>query len=367
MRSPILGSGAAAIVELVRLAVVVLATAAAYDASDLLADEQAGSLLTLMGAGVGYVGGGVLGRFVLGRVDAAERRLRQISAAELLAATLGGLAGLAAAGAVCWPLLLLDDLTYALPVAALVTTVLCATGLRVGRARGGDLLRALGATGRLSVTSPAGGSRAKLVDTSALVDGRLVDVCRTGFMEGTLVVPRFVLYELQGLADAGDPERRARGQRGLDVLGALQRSSSVALEVADSDLPEIAEVDAKLVALALQRGAALLTVDGNLARVAEVQGVTVLNLHLLAEQLRPPVVPGDRFTVRVVKAGRERGQGIGYLDDGTMVVVEGGRASQGAEVAVEVTSILSNARGRMVFATALPSDGPTRLVPSVPA
>ncbi len=356
------------LVELVRLAVVVLTTAVAFRLTPALRSGDTALLVgTLLGAGVGYVVGGVTGRFALGRIDAAERRLRAVSSQELLAGAIGGIVGLAMSAALVWPVLLFGAKIYTVPVAALVAVVLTATGIRVGVARGGDLLRSLGATGRLSVASPSGGRRTKIVDTSALIDGRLVDVCRCGFLEGTLVVPQVVLYELQGLADAGDEERRARGRRGLDVLAALQRSAGVAVEVTDTDFPEIEAVDAKLVALARNRGAALLTVDGNLGRVAEVQGVTVLNLHALADRLRPPVLPGDRLSVRVVKPGREREQGVGYLADGTMVVVEGGRGRQGTTIDAEVTSILSNPNGRMVFATAVPPDRPARLVPRASA
>lgn len=346
------------LVELVRLAVVVLVTATAFELSTVvqplrsLRAESDGLLaVTVLGASCGYVAGGVFGRFALGRIDAAERNLQSLSAGELLAAALGGCAGLALTPAFAWPLLLFDNRSVTVPLAALAALLLVGTGVRVGAARGGDLLRFLGASGRLQVTTPSHGAGTKLVDTSALVDGRLVDVCRSGFLEGTLVVPRFVLYELQGLADAGDEQRRGRGRRGLDVLAALQRSAGVALEVTDRDQPEIDAVDAKLVAMAKQRGASLLTVDGNLGRVAEVQGVKVLNLHALAEHLRPPVLPGDELSLRVIKPGREAGQGVGYLADGTMVVVEGGRNRQGEQVDAEVTSILSTGNGRMVFAT----------------
>jgi uncharacterized protein YacL len=271
------------------------------------------------------------------------------------------------AAALTFPVLLFGAKLYTVPIAVLLMIILTLTGVRVGVARGGDLLRSLGATGRLSITTPAGGRRTKVVDTSALIDGRLVDVCRSGFLDGTLVVPHFVLYELQGLADAGDDDRRARGRRGLDVLTTLQRSAGVALEVTDRDYPAIEAVDAKLVAMAKDRGASLITVDGNLARVAEVQGVTVLNLHALADILRPPVLPGDRLDVRVLKPGKEKDQGVGYLGDGTMVVVEGARNRQGASVTAEVTSILNNPQGRMVFATVVTPDEPARLHPRASA
>lgn len=360
--------GGTVLVELIRLAVVVLATIAAFELSSVvtplrtLRADSDGVLLvvTVLGAACGYVVGGIFGRFALGRIDVAERNLRTVPVVDLVAGTLGACAGLILTPAFAWPLLLFDNRAITLPLAALAALLLVGTGARVGVSRGGDLLRFVGASGRLDVAMPSHGTRAKLVDTSALIDGRLVDVCRSGFLEGTLVVPRFVLYELQGLADAEDEQRRMRGRRGLDVLAALQRSSGVAVEVTDRDHPDVETVDAKLISMARERGAGLITVDGNLGRVAEVQGVKVLNLHTLAEDLRPPVLPGDDLRVRVLKPGKEPGQGVGYLADGTMVVVEGGRDRRGEEVHAEVTSILSTSNGRMVFATV--RDTP-RLVP----
>ena len=356
-----------ALVELVRLAVVVLSTAAAFRLSGELGEGGEDLLVILLGAAIGYVVGGIVGRFALGRIDAAESTLRAVPAQNLIAGAMGGFVGLMVAVALTFPVLLFGAKLYTVPIALVLMIILTMTGVRIGVSRGGDLLRSLGATGRLPVTTPAGGRRAKVVDTSALIDGRLVDVCRTGFVEGTLVVPQFVLYELQGLADAGDDDRRMRGRRGLDVLTTLQRSSGVALEVTDSDYPGIEAVDAKLVAMAKDRGASLITVDGNLARVAEVQGVSVLNLHALADILRPPVIPGDQLDVRVLKPGKEKDQGVGYLADGTMVVIEGARNRQGEAVTAEVTSILNNPQGRMVFATATPPDQPARLHPRASA
>jgi uncharacterized protein YacL len=364
------GSPTSVMVEAVRLVVVALAIAGTYEITTSTAltrqlgrggsAEQSVLVLLVLGAAVGYVLGGALGRFTIGRIDAAERRLTEVSSGDLLSGVIGGLAGLLVGVGVTWPILLFDGRHYTIPISAFVILVTASIGLRVGIGRGGDLLRALGASGRLSVTSPSSGPRARVVDTSALIDGRIVDLCRGGFLDGTLVLPRFVLYELQGLADAGDAERRRRGKRGLDVLGGLQRSASVGLEVAERDYPEIEAVDAKLVAMAKERKAPLITVDGNLARVAEVQGVKVLNLHQLAEDLRPPVLPGDELSVRVVKAGKEPSQGVGYLSDGTMVVIEGARDLQDSEVTAEVTSILSNSHGRMVFATLRTEPTPLR-------
>ncbi|MBA2318312.1 MAG: TRAM domain-containing protein [Euzebyales bacterium] len=344
----------------VRLAVVALSAAAAYEFGGLGAlpvpdgatSEQATLVVLVLGVLGGYLLGGIVGRFTVGRVDDVERSLHGVASGDLLAGLLGGLAGVTVGLGLTWPVLLIQTArAFTVPIAAFVVLTATMVGLRVGVGRGGDLLRALGASGRLTLATPAAGPRARVIDTSALIDGRIVDVCRSGFFDGTLVIPRFVLYELQVLADAGDDERRRRGRRGLEVLGALQRSTHVTLEVSDRDHPEIDTVDAKLVATALQRRAPLVTVDVNLARVAEVQGVGVMNLHQLAEDLRPPVLPGEVLTVRVSRPGKEKDQGVGYLADGTMVVVEGARDRQGAEVRAEVTSIMSNTHGRMVFAT----------------
>lgn len=343
--------GGVTFVELIRLAIVILATGAALEAATRYAVEGTARLtLTALGAGVGYVAGGVLGRYVQSRISVAERRMQRLSASEIVASAAGALVGLLLGAAICWPVLLLGGKAYTVPVAAAVLTTTAWAGLRIGRSRAGDLMRFLGAGGRLPSGSRASGAGYKLVDSSALIDGRLIEVCRDGWIEGVLLVPTFVLYELQGLADSGDPDRRRRGQRGLDAVGAIQRLSGVGLEVLDDDPPGT-EVDAKLLHVARTRGTPLITTDANLARVAEVQGVKVRNLHALADNLRLPVTPGEEVTVHVAKEGRERGQGVGYLPDGTMVVVEAGAASVGTQVVAEVTSIMANAHGRMIFAT----------------
>ncbi|CAN5509599.1 PIN/TRAM domain-containing protein [soil metagenome] len=338
-------------VELIRLSIVILATGGALEAAtNYEIDGTVRLAVTALGAGVGYVAGGVLGRFVQGRISRAETRLQRVSASEIVAGAAGALTGLLLSATLSWPVLLFGGKVYTLPIAAMAMLTSAWAGLRIGRSRAGDLLRFLGAGGRLPSGSKATGAGYKLIDSSALIDGRLTDVCRDGWIEGVLLVPTFVLYELQGLADAGDPDRRRRGQRGLDTLAALQRLSGVGLEVLDEEPPGT-EVDAKLLHIARTRGTPLITTDANLARVAEVQGVKVRNLHSLADNLRPPVTPGDQITVRVSKEGRERGQGVGFLPDGTMVVVEKAAEAVGSEIEVEVTSIMANASGRMLFAT----------------
>jgi uncharacterized protein YacL len=188
------------------------------------------------------------------------------------------------------------------------------------------------------------------MDTSSVIDGRIVDVGRTGFILGTLVVPRFVLDELQRIADSPDAIRRNRGRRGLEMLTALQKDSISPVEVSEETYPEIGEVDAKLVAFARDHGSAILTNDFNLNRVAELQGIRVLNINELANAVKAVVHPGEEMNVKIIQEGKEPGQGVGYLDDGTMIVVEGGGRSMNHEVGVTVTRVLQTVAGRMIFA-----------------
>lgn len=193
-----------------------------------------------------------------------------------------------------------------------------------------------------------------VVDTSALIDGRVADVCEAKFVSGTLVVPRFMLHELQAVADSSDTAKRARGRRGLDILSRMQENPDVPVKVFDKDYPEIKEVDAKLVALARELGAKLITTDFNLNKIASLQGVTVLNVNDLANALKPVVLPGEVMSIFVLKEGKERDQGVGYLNDGTMVVVEEGRRFIGRRLDVTVASILQTSAGRMIFTKARP-------------
>ncbi|MDQ2683343.1 MAG: PIN domain-containing protein [Chloroflexota bacterium] len=197
----------------------------------------------------------------------------------------------------------------------------------------------------------SGGGRAIIIDTNIAIDGRILDIIGTGFLPNQLLIPRFVLSELQHIADSDDPQRRARGRRGLEVLNTLRTDHGNRVEVIDSQVAEERDVDAKLTRLAKDRNASLLTNDFNLSKVAQMHGVQVLNLNLLSNALRPIVNPGERITLKVVQEGREAGQGVGFLDDGTMVVVDGGKSLVGSETPVTVTRLLQTGAGRMVFAT----------------
>jgi uncharacterized protein YacL len=188
------------------------------------------------------------------------------------------------------------------------------------------------------------------VDTSAIIDGRIADIAKTGFIMGELVVPRFVLDELQRIADSPDAMRRTRGRRGLEILTALQRDAVTPVTVDEETYPEINEVDAKLIAFARDHEAAILTNDFNLNRVAEIQGIRVLNVNELANAVKSVVHPGEEMSVRIIQDGKEPGQGVGYLDDGTMIVVEGGARFMEREIPITVTRVLQTVAGRMIFA-----------------
>lgn len=356
------GRGTSWFVEIIRLGIVLAFLAIGFALGPGLGDligetnaDRATLLSAVLGALVGYLIGGGLGRGFVRGVDEAQSRLQRVDAAVLLSTAVGSVVAGLFGMALLWPVLLLPWWqTVTIPLAMVVLASLVYTGGRLGAGRGGDLLRFVGARGRLEVSSPSRGGGVKLVDTSALMDGRLVDVARAGFLEGTLVVPEFVLQEMQALADVEDKRRRTAARRGIDALRELQEEHLVAVEVTDQDVPGVVEVDAKLARLCRDRHAALLTVDANLARVAEISGVRVLNLHGLAEALRPPAVPGDRVRVQVVREGREDKQGVGYLPDGTMVVVERSGHLVGEWVSADVTSIMQSRQGRMLFAQ--PSD-----------
>lgn len=190
----------------------------------------------------------------------------------------------------------------------------------------------------------------KILDTSVIIDGRIFDICETGFIEGTFVIPQFVLKELMRIADSSDPLRRTRGKRGLDVLKKIQKQTDFDVIISDQDFPKIKEVDHKLVALAHKMGGKVITNDINLNEIAEIQGVTVLNINHLATALKPIVLPGEIMNVYIQKEGKEHGQGIAYLDDGTMIVVKNGKRHIKKNADVSVTSVLQTTAGRMIFA-----------------
>jgi uncharacterized protein YacL len=235
------------------------------------------------------------------------------------------------------------------PIAASIFLCLIITPLTVSQRV--EILRILGISAASRLTAKSGPYNGRLlVDTSALIDGRIADIIQAGFIPGPLVIPRFVLNELQHIADSYEPVRRNRGRRGLDILTRLQQELSNALEISDMDAKGIAEVDSKLVELAKSYNFAILTNDFNLNQVAKIQGVRVLNVNELANAVRPVVLPGEEMNVQIIQEGKELGQGIGFLDDGTMIVVEDGRRYINNKVEVVVTRVLQTSAGRMIFA-----------------
>jgi len=202
-----------------------------------------------------------------------------------------------------------------------------------------------------SVRGMRGNPLTKILDTSVIIDGRIADIVETGFLGGVLVIPEFVLQELQHIADSPDPTRRVRGRRGLDIIKRLQLEKLVEVRIDRQDFENLSDVDAKLVALALRLNAKIVTNDYNLSKVAEVQGIRILNINQLANALKPVVLPGEVLRLHILKEGKEQGQGIAYLEDGTMVVVENASRYLGKEVEVSVTSILQTTAGRLIFTT----------------
>ncbi len=279
----------------------------------------------------------------------ARRTIRQIPAQQLLAATIGLIVGLIIAALTAFPLSLLPDpWKSVLPFISLLLFGYLGAWVMVMRER--DFYAILG--GRLGRDGfvKASTDKSVLLDTSVIIDGRIADISRTGFIDGTMTIPRFVLAELQHIADSPDSLRRNRGRRGLDMLNKLQKESIVPIRITDLDVEEVHEVDDKLVRLAKNLHCPIVTNDYNLNRVAELQGIRVLNVNELANAVRAVVLPGEGMRVRVVQEGKELGQGIAYLDDGTMVVVENGKKFLGNTLDVIVTRMLQTNQGRMIFA-----------------
>jgi uncharacterized protein YacL len=284
------------------------------------------------------------------------RAVQAMSTAEFVASVAGLLIGLLIALLLGLPLSdLPEPYSHYLPIGVSVSFGLGMLGLTVAKRE--DLVAAAQAAGfvrrpDVGGASSGGGETQVVVDTSAIIDGRIADIVDSGFLYHRLVIPHFVLDELQRIADSSDTQRRARGRRGLDILGRLQKDGPTPIDIVDDDPTEAGDVDAKLVALARARGAAILTNDFNLNRVADLQSIRVLNINSLANALKPALLPGDSLLIKVITEGKEAGQGVGYLDDGTMVVVEGGARMVGQELEVAVTRVLQTVMGRMVFAQA---------------
>jgi uncharacterized protein YacL len=302
----------------------------------------------VVGAVVGVLVVPLAQTFFERELHAMERAIDRLAPGELVGGAIGLVTGLVVAFLV--KSVLFEFVAFAGPTGGYIAIALYLVlslfaaflGARVGAKQRVALSRIAGSSGG------SAGGEPKVLDTSVIIDGRVLDIVRSGFLEGPLLLPRFVLRELQLIADSSDPLKRTRGRRGLELLGKLQETTPI--EIVERDPEEIAQVDAKLVRLAQERGAKLVTNDYNLNRVALVEGVTVLNINELANAVKPVLLPGDELRVAVIREGREMHQGVGYLDDGTMIVVENGRRLIGETIDVAVTSALQTNAGRMIFA-----------------
>jgi len=225
-----------------------------------------------------------------------------------------------------------------------VLAAFCLVGMRLGAAAAKGFLVSS------DVGTPAANRIIGILDTSVIIDGRIADICETGFLDGDLIIPQFILKELQAIADSSESTKRTRGRRGLDILHKIQKQSYVKIIIDDTDYPSVKEVDQKLISMAKETGTAILTNDFNLNKVAEVHSIQVLNINQLANALKPIVLPGENMKVQIIKEGKEHAQGVAYLDDGTMVVVDNGRRYIGRTMEVTVTSVLQTTAGRMIFA-----------------
>ncbi len=288
--------------------------------------------------------------------NAMEKQLDNMPMHQVLTSTVGLIIGLVIAVLVTQILNFVGASIVTTAFSGIVYVVLGYTGLNIGRKRGKEMQLPLvdapaqGKERRFSFMRAAAPlSTAKILDTSVIIDGRVFDICKTGFLEGELVIPQFVLAELRHIADSSDALRRNRGRRGLDVLNRIQTELKIPVRIEETDYDDVAEVDVKLLRLARQLNGIVVTNDYNLNKVAGVTGVKVLNINELANAVKPVVLPGEEMTVQIVREGKEPGQGVGYLDDGTMIVVDNARRHVGETIDVVVTTVLQTSAGRMIF------------------
>ncbi len=330
-----------------------LGTAAADDGL-FSASVYAGAFLAVWVVAWIVVGFGLLPYLTVVPAMWLIRRVEELSTAEFVTAVVGLLLGLLMGLLLGFPLSSFPDpFGRILPLGVSLFLGLGMVGLTVAKRK--DLILAAETIGL--VRRPDADREARdragepfiVVDTSAIIDGRIAEIVESGFIYGTLVIPRFVLDELQHIADSSDTLRRNRGRRGLEILARMQKNPATPVEIVEANVPEESEVDAKLVALARSRSRVILTNDFNLNRVAELQGVRVMNINSLANAVKPAVLPGEELRVRVIQEGKEAGQGVGFLDDGTMIVIEGGARHIDKELDVSVTRVLQTVAGRMIF------------------
>lgn len=292
----------------------------------------------------------LIGGWVATIILIAESGLTRISIRKLAAGGAGLGIGIILANLIAYPILLIPFLKSLAPFILLLFNVIFAgIGLTVALKKEEEIFNFFShLAGKEGIEIKEGGY--KILDTSVIIDGRVADLCGTGFIEGNLVIPNFVLRELQQIADSPSPTKRARGKRGLDMVNRLQVQETIPVKIVDRDFPEIVEVDSKLIQLAKLMGGKVVTNDYNLKKVAKIQNVKVLNINEIATALKPVLLPGESLKINILKEGENPNQGIAYLDDGTMVVVEGGKKYIGKVIDILVTSVLQTTTGKMIFA-----------------
>lgn len=318
----------------------------------------------LDGGALGVVVNAAFGVVLAGLIIVFEFRLKDIAVTTMLGALLGGVIGLAIAKTIEAALAWTDtrDPRVAF-LRSVVLLVLPYIGTIIG-ARKGEWLEPARLVGLFRAAGPQ--RRYKVLDTSVIIDGRIADICETGFIDGALVIPQFVLKELQLVADSADALKRNRGRRGLDILQKIQKMAGVEVVISDVDFPEVREVDLKLIELARSLQGKIVTNDFNLNKVAQLRGVDVLNINQLANSLKPVVLPGEIMKVFILKEGKEYNQGVAYLDDGTMVVVDNARRMISKTIDVVVTSVLQTTAGKMIFGRYIEMTAPAPVSPGPP-
>ncbi|MEN6376343.1 MAG: PIN domain-containing protein [Smithella sp.] len=294
---------------------------------------------------VQLIAGLIIGSFVAFLVIMLEKDLRKISLKIILGGVIGMIIGLLIALILGFGLNMVSKIRENQQIVPWIYLLLTGILGYLGLVLGSKKIEEFNFRGSAVKTD----TEQRILDTSVIIDGRIADICDSGFMEGEIIVPRFVLNELQLVADSADSIKRSRGRRGLDILNRMQKSSNINIKIIDQDFPKVKGVDAKLVALAQKINAKLLTNDFNLNKVAELQGVRVLNINELANSMKPVVLPGEQMSVKIIREGKESGQGVGYLDDGTMIIVDGAQKLLNVNVDVIVTSVLQTTAGRMIF------------------
>jgi uncharacterized protein YacL len=353
--APLTRTATKAVVQLTRVTLAIGGAVAGLSVRDVLSQSQtldypSGVIMVLfvvLGTSMGFIFGGILGRELQSGYDFLEQSVREMGLSDLVLGGAGLLVGLVFALILSVPIRALEPQILAFSGQVGIFIVLAYLGLRIAFVKRHDV--------KILFSRFTGGSDSaprealRFLDTSAIIDGRFARLMDAGFIEGQVKVPGFVLSEMQTLADSADDVRRARGRRGLDLLLTL-RGGENAVDAFTADYPELAEVDAKLVQLALDTGGSIVTVDHNLTQVARLRGINVMNVNDLAVALKPTHLPGEQLHVQVTRDGKEPEQGVAYLEDGTMVVVQNGRSLVGSSADVIVTSVLQTAGGRMIFA-----------------